>query len=200
MDEKGPDDFVFGTEESHGYLIGQYVRDKDGAAACLLMCQLAADLKAHGKSLHERLDELYQLHGYHHEDLINVQMEGSEGMELMNRVMKAFRSEPPRTLGGIAVQAIRDYGTLTKTKVGSKPEPMAAPQGNMVILDLATPGNSIAIRPSGTEPKVKFYFFTSLPKEESQDLVSAKRQLAERTDAFQKDIKAFAQAISASDQ
>ena len=91
MDREGPDQFVFGTEESHGYLVGQYARDKDGAVACMLMSELAAELKAEGKSLHTRLADLHRQHGYHKEALINLVMEGSEGIAAMQRLMKAFR-------------------------------------------------------------------------------------------------------------
>ncbi len=120
------DDFAFGTEESHGYLIGQYARDKDGAVACLLMAMLAAHLKSQGKSLHQRMAELEKQHGCHQESLVNVQMEGSEGMSLMKRLMEAFRTSPPKQLGGIAVAQVRDYKSLTilsaegsKTKLDS---------------------------------------------------------------------------------
>ncbi len=98
MDDVGPQDFVFGTEESHGYLIGTYARDKDGAVACLLMAMMAAYWKEQGKSLHQRLDELFAQHGPHEESLVNVQMEGSEGMARMRELMAAFRARPPQTL------------------------------------------------------------------------------------------------------
>ena len=76
MDDEGPENFIFGTEESHGYLVGQYCRDKDGAVACMLMAQLAADVKAKGISLHQHMDELYKKYGLHSERLINIQMKG----------------------------------------------------------------------------------------------------------------------------
>lgn len=161
-DELGPDKFLFGTEESHGYVIGEYSRAEDGAVACLLMAELAADLKAKKISMHEYLDGLLIKHGCHTEDLLNVQMEGSEGMTLMKQLMAAFRANPPTTLGGIPVFAIRDYEALTQTTIDGKSAKLVAPKGNMVILDLVETGNYVAVRPSGTEPKVKFYFFTAL--------------------------------------
>lgn len=165
MDELGPDNFAFGTEESHGYLIGQYARDKDGAVACLLMCQFAADLKAKGKTLHERLGELLAEHGCYQEDLINVQMEGSEGMANMKKLLQSLRENPPAKMGGLPVVAVRDYGNLTTRLSDGSIVPLVAPKSNMLILDLGLPnstspsGNAIAVRPSGTEPKVKFYLF-----------------------------------------
>lgn len=196
MDEVGPDEFVFGTEESHGYLIGQYCRDKDGAAACLLMAQLVAQLKSEGKSLHQRLDELLVQHGCHQEHLINVQMEGSEGMALMNKLMAAFRTLPPKQLGGIEVAGVRDYQALTILKSDGTSEPLDAPAANMVMLDLVEDGNYFAVRPSGTEPKVKFYMFTYCPPTAGQDLSAAKQMLSERLAALEADIRKFAEAVT----
>ena len=109
IDEEGPAHFLLGCEESHGYLVGQYARDKDGAVACLLMSELAARLKAAGKSVHEKLDDLLRQHGVHTEHLLTIQMEGSEGMARMNRLMDRFRRQPPAELGGLRVVAVRDY-------------------------------------------------------------------------------------------
>jgi phosphoglucomutase/phosphomannomutase len=195
VDEKGPDKFVFGTEESHGYAVGQYARDKDGAVACLLMSELVAAVKAQGKSLYEKLDSLYWQFGYHGEFLVNVQMEGSEGMANMQKLMAAFRAAPPATLGGIPLSAVRDYKQLTITPDGGHPQPLDGPQGDMVILDLAEEGNYIAVRPSGTEPKVKFYMFTYVPAEQLHDLAATKQEMQERIQAFERDLRAFAAAV-----
>ncbi len=103
-DACGPEYFAYGTEESHGFVVGTYARDKDGAVACLLMSQLAAELKSKGLTLHQYLDQLFIEYGYHLEDLLNVQMEGSEGMSLMQKLMKRFRDAPPTTIGGLKVR------------------------------------------------------------------------------------------------
>jgi phosphoglucomutase/phosphomannomutase len=168
MDACGPDGFLFGTEESHGYLIGQYARDKDGAVACLLMAQMVADLKSRGLSLHQRLSELLTQHGVFIEDLINVQMEGSEGMANMKKLMQSLRDTPPQTIGGLPVLAVRDYGKLTKRHADGRIETLLAPSSNMLMMDLGNAdgspsGNAIAVRPSGTEPKIKFYLFGHEP-------------------------------------
>ena len=197
MDAVGPDDFVFGTEESHGYLMGQYCRDKDGVIACLLMSQLVAQLKSEGKTLHQRLDELLVEHGCHQERLVNVQMEGSEGMAQMDKLMHAFRNDPPKQLGGIDVAGVRDYKSLTTRKPDGTTEPLDAPAANMVMLDLDLDGNYFAVRPSGTEPKVKFYMFTYCSKEESQDLAAANAKLDERLASLEADIRSYvAEVIS----
>ncbi len=195
IDRCGPEKFAFGTEESHGYLIGTYARDKDGAVACLLMSLLAADLKAKGMTLHQRMDELLMQHGCHSEDLLNVQMEGSEGMTKMKMLMSAFRTSPPKSLGGIPVSFVRDYELLTRTAVSGQSEKLDAPKGNMVVLDLDQEGNYVAVRPSGTEPKVKFYFFTYLSPSQSKDLVAAKKKLAERIAEFRRDIQSYTASV-----
>jgi phosphomannomutase len=192
MDASGPDKFLFGTEESHGFLVGQYVRDKDGAAACMLMAELAASVKAQKKTLHEKLDSLYWQHGYHGERLLNVTMTGSAGMARMQTLMGNFRTAPPASLGGIKVAAVRDYKALTNTPVGGQPSKLDAPAADMVILDLAEEGNYVAVRPSGTEPKVKFYMFTYVPAEQLSDLDRTKADMLARMQAFEVDLKAFA--------
>jgi phosphoglucomutase/phosphomannomutase len=195
MDEQGPDRFLFGAEESHGYLVGQYARDKDAAVACMLMAELAAAVRAGGLSLHEKLEALFWQHGYHAEGLLNQQMPGSEGMARMKALMSKFRSDPPQSLGGIPVAAIRDYQQLTQTIVGSAPQPLSGPQGDLIFFDLAEKGNYVAARPSGTEPKVKFYMFTYVPPEQLADLELARQQMEDRLDGFQRDLRAFAETV-----
>lgn len=191
MDAVGPDAFVLGTEESHGYLTGQYARDKDAAVACLLTAMFVAQLKSEGKTLHQRLTELQQQHGCHLEALVNITMEGSEGMANMSRLMAAFRSDPPRELGGIPVAAVRDYKALTTRLLDGSMHRLEALAADMVMLDLELEGNYFAVRPSGTEPKVKFYMFTRLPAAESADLAAAKQKLSQRLADLETDIRSY---------
>ncbi len=109
MDLRGPKDFVFGAEESYGFLAGDHVRDKDAAVASLLLAELAARLKAQGKTLHQQLDELFVRYGCHSESQISVQMPGEQGMDAMKTLMANFRSNPPRELGGLKLARVRDY-------------------------------------------------------------------------------------------
>ena len=184
IDAGGPDKFVFGTEESFGFLIGQYVRDKDGAAACMLMAELAAATKASGKTVFDRLESLYWQHGYHGERQFNLFMEGSAGMTRMKALMQNLRTSPPKSLGGVAVKGIRDYLCLP-----------SAPKGDMVILDLAIPGHYVAIRPSGTEPKIKFYLFTHVPAEQLHLLDEAKSEMVQRLAAIEADLRSLAAVV-----
>jgi phosphomannomutase len=195
IDAAGADKFLFGTEESHGFLIGQYVRDKDGAAACMLMAELAAATKATGKTLFDRLDSLYWQHGYHGERQVSIFMAGSAGMAQMQALMKRFRSSPPQSLAGIAVKQIRDYLNLTTTPLGSAPQPLDAPRGDMVILDLAEQGQYVAVRPSGTEPKVKFYLFTFVAPEQLHDLDDARERMYERLNQIEAELRAYGNRI-----
>jgi phosphoglucomutase/phosphomannomutase len=184
--------FIFGTEESHGYMAGSYVRDKDGAVASMLLCELAASLKAAGKTLHEKLDDLFWQHGVHVEKTVSVQMPGSEGMARMLEVMAAFRAGPPAEIGGDRVVQVRDYERQTVTPAGGKPQPLAGPKGDLVFLDLATEGNYVACRPSGTEPKIKFYMFGWIPPEQLSNLELAKSQLEEKMIRMEADLRKFA--------
>ncbi|MGI9472332.1 MAG: phospho-sugar mutase [Rubripirellula sp.] len=195
IDREGPDKFVFGTEESHGYLVGQYCRDKDGAVACMLMSELAAELKSKQVTMHDYLCDLQRKHGYHREMLINLFMEGSEGMAAMKRLMQSFRESPPKQLAGINLSQLRDYGKSTVTQMADGvSKPMEGPVGDLVILDLAEEGNYVAVRPSGTEPKIKLYVFTRLSPEESADLDQASKNLETRLEALEADVREYAKA------
>jgi phosphoglucomutase/phosphomannomutase len=195
IDESGPDRFVLGLEESHGYLVGSYARDKDGAVACMLMAEMAAQVKSRWQTIHQKLDALYWQHGYHAENTVNLAMLGSEGMARMQAMMTQLRQQPPATLGGLPVIAVRDYGNLTVRDAAGNVTPLDAPRGDLVILDLLEPGNYVAVRPSGTEPKVKFYEFTYVPAEQLADLESAKQDMADRLARFESDLRAFADSI-----
>jgi phosphomannomutase len=195
MDQSGPDLFVFGTEESHGYLVGQYARDKDGAVACLLMSELAAVVKKQGLSLHQHLDQLSIKHGYHAEQLINIQMTGSDGMRRMQALLDSIRQTTPTEIGGIGVAALRDYKSLQIQKADGTSIPLDAPAANMLILDLEEPGNYIAVRPSGTEPKVKLYMFACTKVDDLESLAQAKLAMSDRLQEFGASLQSLADSI-----
>lgn len=196
VDEWGPDLFVYGTEESHGYVVGQYARDKDGAVAAMLMAELAAQTKAAGKSLHEKLDSLYWQHGYHGEAVFDKKMEGSDGMRKMSLLMAKFRGDPPPTLGGLKVTGLRDYKALEATDLATgRKSQLDAQSGDLVILDLAEPGNAVAVRPSGTEPKIKFYMFTCVAAEQLHRLEDSQEEMGQRLAAWEQDLRRLADSI-----
>jgi phosphomannomutase len=194
MDELGPEKFLLGTEESHGYLVGQYARDKDATVAALLLAELAAQAKARGQTLHEKLDALFWQHGCHAERTVSKTMPGSEGMARMQGLMSRLRSGPPRSLAGLAVRQVRDYEEQAAISADGSRQALSGPRGDLVILDLAADGNYAAVRPSGTEPKVKFYLFAYEPPEQLANLEDAKAGLAERLDRMGHDLAAYADA------
>ncbi len=190
VEERDPTKFVLGAEESYGFLIGDHARDKDAGVSAMVLAELTAEAKAEGKSLHEKLDALFAEYGCHREKTVSIKMPGSEGMQRMKEVMALFRSKPPESLDGMNVVRVRDYLGQTVTVVGQATEPLAGPKGDLVILDLAEAGNYVAVRPSGTEPKVKFYMFAyDAP---GGDLEVIKAAQAKRLDAFFEDLKRFA--------
>ena len=196
IDQVGPEKFVLGTEESHGYQVGSYGRDKDGPVAALLLSELAAKVKAAGQTLHEKLDSLYWQYGYHAEKTVSKTMPGSQGMQRMQALMAEIRRQPPKELGGLAVRQVRDYENLVTITPGRGSQPLDGPRGDLVILDLAAEGNYVAVRPSGTEPKVKFYMFAYEPAEMLANLEDTKDELNARLSAFEQDLSKFADAVA----
>ncbi len=194
IDEYGPELFVLGVEESHGYLAGTYARDKDAAVAALLLAELAAELKARGQTLHQKLDALMWQHGCHVERQVSLTMPGSEGMQRMRRLMERLRTDPPAMFAACAVTEMRDYQRLLRWRPGQPPQALEAPCGDMVVFDLAG-GDSVAVRPSGTEPKVKFYLFGYQPAELLADLDDARSVIAQRLSELEQALVAMANNV-----
>ena len=189
MDDRGTEGFLLGTEESYGYLIGDHARDKDAAVASMVFAELAAKAKAEGLSIHEKLAAIFRRYGVHQERTISVMAPGAEGMEKIKQVMAGFRTAPPETVAGMKIACVKDYLNQT-TKTGDEFEPLVGPKGDLVIIELEKSGNYVAVRPSGTEPKIKFYMFTCLPPEESQDVDAGVAVLQSRLDAMESDLRA----------
>jgi phosphoglucomutase/phosphomannomutase len=206
IDRNGPEHFVFGCEESHGYLAGTHVRDKDASVAALLLAELAAALKASGRTLHGQLEDLFDRHGCHLERQVAVTLPGASGMERMREIMAGLRAAPPQSLGGLDVVRIRDYANLTTSAPGEAALPFAGAKGDLVMFDLAglpdagsgSPGhfpalgNCVAARPSGTEPKIKFYLFAAGAPCPIAEREGMKRLLAERLDLLEQDLRRLA--------
>ena len=140
--------FVLGTEESHGYQVGTYTRDKDGAVAAVLLCEAAAACKAADKACNNSSTRSFGQFGVHAERTVSVTLPGAEGMQQMKAVMQSLRTSPPASLAGLSVAGVRDYLNQQVTIDGAA-EPLDGPQGDLVILDLAEEGNYAAVRPSG---------------------------------------------------
>jgi len=155
---EGKQTFVVGGEESYGYLVGDFVRDKDAVSSAAMLAEAAAWNKAKGSSFYEHLLQLYVKHGVHHESLLSVTKQGREGAEAIAGIMERFRSEPPSKLAGISVEAVMDFKTgLTTYLADGRIEKIDLPASNVIQLRLAN-GDRVTARPSGTEPKIKYYF------------------------------------------
>ncbi len=161
IDEHGPGRFLFGAEESLGYLAGDYARDKDASLAALLVSEFAAELKAAGRSVLEQLDSLYSRHGYHVETALSKTRPGREGAAEIARIMQVLRTSPPRELAGLAVATVHDFvdGCVRDIAAGRSVGATAGPRQQQVMFEFARPGWRLVGRPSGTEPKIKFYIF-----------------------------------------
>ncbi|MFH5803373.1 phospho-sugar mutase [Alienimonas sp. DA493] len=199
MDQEGPDAFVFGAEESLGYLAGQYARDKDAAVAALYVMELAASLKAGGKTLHDRLDELFVAHGYHTEGQFSEKLPGSGGREITAKLMAAFRTDPPTTLGGIELAKVYDYADheVRSLPTNERSEALPEPDGNLLIFQSdAGSGTAVrvAVRPSGTEPKIKFYTFATAPVSDAGALPNVKAATDATLSKVQNDLSAWVAA------
>lgn len=157
--EKAHEVFVLGGEESFGLLKGDYARDKDGATGALPLAEYAAELKRDGKTLYDKLIELYERYGLFIERLSTAYFYGADGFEKMQNVMASLRVLPPKSIEGHEVTAILDYKSLTKRDIATSQESsIDCHNGDVVVLELDNdPRRRITIRPSGTEPKLKFY-------------------------------------------
>ncbi len=154
-------EFLFGFEESYGYLSGTYVRDKDAVNGSMLICEMAAYYKEKGLTLAERLEELYQEYGYFKNHLIDFTFEGSKGMEIMNQLMQRFREELPNRLIGRPILEVADYQKQERYFLNEDGQPSGSVCINLpksdVIEVVLEGGSSFTVRPSGTEPKIKIY-------------------------------------------
>jgi phosphoglucomutase/phosphomannomutase len=193
IDEHDPNHFLFGAEESHGYLVGQYARDKDGPVAVMLSAEMAAAAKAAGLSLHQRLEALFRQHGCHAEKTVSVYKRGETGMAEMQAVMTRFRKKAPRVLADMQVIRSRDYLNQITTHADGTEEPLSGPVGDLVMLDFQADGNYVAMRPSGTESKIKFYLFAYHPPEDGADISAVREMLDTRLSALEHDLLQYAE-------
>ena len=164
MEENGTEHFVFGTEESIGFLAGDYCRDKDASVAALYVLELSGELKAEGRTLLDQLDRLYRDCGYHCEGQQSIYCDGPTGKAKIDGLMKTLRNAPPAQFGSVRLAEAADYSTGRCMAIPSgKPLPeISHPRGDLLIYksEASQPLRiQIAGRPSGTEPKIKFYFF-----------------------------------------
>lgn len=171
LEEKGEQDrFIFGFEESYGYLSGSYVRDKDGVVASMLICELAAYYKSKNMSILDALKGLYEKYGVYVHTQESFTCEGASGMQRMNEIMTELRGNPPKSLGGFDVTSYSDYEEKITVSVATNTKtPIDLPRSNVLSYNLAN-GAGVVLRPSGTEPKIKAYYTAS---EKTADMANA---------------------------
>ncbi|MGM7432820.1 phospho-sugar mutase [Bacillus pacificus] len=157
-EESGQYEFQFGYEESYGYLIRPFCRDKDAVQSVLFACEVAAYYKSKGKTLYDGLLEVFEKYGFFREDLVSLTLKGKDGAEQIQEMMATFRENPPKEVAGLTVVAVEDYkaSIITSLQNGHKEE-IHLPKSNVLKYQLED-GSWFCLRPSGTEPKIKFYF------------------------------------------
>ncbi|MDY3316099.1 phospho-sugar mutase [Riemerella anatipestifer] len=186
---EGKQKFICGGEESFGFMTGDFVRDKDSCGSILLACEVAAWCKAQGKTMYQYMIEIYQRLGLYQEALVNVVKKGKEGAEQIKKMMTDFRNNPVTLLAGSKVVLVKDYQEQTAWNLNkNEKQPMTDIPKSNVLIYYTEDGTKVAIRPSGTEPKIKFYF-SALDKIESEkDFKSKIEILNEKIEIIKKDL------------
>lgn len=158
FEQSGKGTYLFGFEESYGCLIGTYARDKDAIVATMALCEAAAYYKTQGKTLWDAMIDLYEEFGYYKDDIQSVTLKGIEGLQKIQEIMDTLRAKPPVEFAGYKVLQARDYKLDTVTDLATgEVKPTGLPKSNVLYYDLSD-GAWLCVRPSGTEPKVKFYY------------------------------------------
>ena len=169
--------FVGGGEESFGYMVGDFVRDKDAVTSTLLACEIAAQAKANGSSFYKDLIDAYVAYGFYKEKLISITKKGMSGAEEIKQMLKDFKENPVASVQGSKLLWIEDYNTsIAKNVQTGEEKPINIPKSNVLIYETED-GTRIAARPSGTEPKVKFYISTNTTLDKAEDFKSVNSQL-----------------------
>jgi phosphoglucomutase len=181
--------YVFGTEESYGYLPNDYLRDKDGNSACLMFAELCAWVKGRGLTVPEYLDEIFLRYGFYLEGVINIYYEGASGSAKIKRILETYRANPPKAFGPVGVAKFQDFG---REKIVD-PDGETIPSQDLYLVTLSN-GYSFAARGSGTEPKMKFYLFANEKVASAAELPAVKARVRSTLDGLAKEIETDARA------
>ncbi len=181
--------FIGGGEESFGFMVGDFVRDKDAVTSALLACEIAAQAKAKGSSLYKELIQLYVEHGLYKERLISITKKGIEGAQEIKQMMIDARENPLKTVNHSKVLIIEDYLlSISKDMVTGETSTIEIPKSNVLIYHTED-GSKIALRPSGTEPKIKFYISVNMTLNSAEDFIETEAELEMKIDDILKDMK-----------
>lgn len=186
---QGKKTFIAGGEESYGYLVGELVRDKDAVISCAFIAEMTAFYKDKGSSLYDAMINMYVDYGMYKEDLVSITKKGKTGAEEIKAMMETFRNNPPATLGGADVVTLKDYELNKETdiKTGSSKE-LGFPKSD-VLQFITADGSIISARPSGTEPKIKFYCSVNTPLASADEFKATEIKLAEKIQAIMNDLQ-----------
>ncbi len=188
-DLEGKERYIGGGEESYGFLAQDFVRDKDAVSAMSLMAEIAAWAKERGLTMYQMIQDIYLKYGFSKEKGISVVRKGKQGAEEIQAMMKSFRENPVKTLAGSPVVMIKDYQALTATDAEGNVTKLDMPCTSNVLQYFTAAGDKISVRPSGTEPKIKFYIeVRGIPMESYADYDNANRLADEKIEAFKKDL------------
>lgn len=185
---EGKQQYIGGGEESYGFLAEDFVRDKDAVSACSLLAEICAYAKDHGKTLYDILMDIYMEYGYSHEYTINVERPGKSGADEIQQMMKNFRSNPPKELGGSVIDVYKDFQSLEITKADGSKEKMDMPDTSNVLQWFCTDGTKVSVRPSGTEPKIKFYLEIKDTMNSASDFPACEQRAAVKIEAIKKSL------------
>ena len=185
---EGKQQYIGGGEESYGFLAEDFVRDKDAVSACALLAEICAYAKDHGKTLYDILMDIYMEYGYSHEYTINVERPGKSGADEIQQMMKNFRSNPPKALGGSVIDVYKDFQSLEITKADGSKEKMDMPDTSNVLQWFCTDGTKVSVRPSGTEPKIKFYLEIKDTMNSASDFPACEQRAAVKIEAIKKSL------------
>lgn len=188
-DAEGQEKFICGGEESFGFMTGDFVRDKDSCGSILLACEIASWCKANGKTMYQYMIEIYQRVGLFQEALVNIVRKGKEGAEQIKQMMTDFRNNPVEALAGSKVVLVKDFGDRTAWDlVKNEKQPMTEIPKSNVLIYYTEDGTKVAIRPSGTEPKIKFYFSVRGKIASENEFVTEIEKLNEKIEQIKKDL------------
>ena len=185
---EGKQQYIGGGEESYGFLAEDFVRDKDAVSACALLAEICAYAKDHGKTLYDILMDIYMEYGYSHEYTINVERPGKSGADEIQQMMKNFRSNPPKELGGSVIDVYKDFQSLEITKADGSKEKMDMPDTSNVLQWFCTDGTKVSVRPSGTEPKIKFYLEIKDTMNSASDFPACEQRACEKIESIKKSL------------
>ena len=185
---EGKQQYIGGGEESYGFLAEDFVRDKDAVSACALLAEICAYAKDHGKTLYDILMDIYMEYGYSHEYTINVERPGKSGADEIQQMMKNFRSNPPKELGSSVIDVYKDFQSLEITKADGSKEKMDMPDTSNVLQWFCTDGTKVSVRPSGTEPKIKFYLEIKDTMNSASDFPACEQRACEKIEAIKKSL------------